>query len=223
MAGRFAHLLGADIHYVLLDMDGTLLDRYFDDYFWEHLLPERYAARNRIPLEAARKDLLERYRRAEGTLMWTDLDYWSSLLHIDIPALKEQMDHLIDVHPHVLPFLMEMRQKDKKIVLVTNAHFKALDIKMRKTKLGPYLDRVITSGEIGYPKERLEFWGKLTQIFGDEYGQHSVFVDDTPAVLRTARTFGIRHVIFKAGGNSTLPVEMSREFVSIHLFTELMS
>jgi len=31
-----------DIKYVLLDMDGTLLDKYFDDYFWEHLLPERY-------------------------------------------------------------------------------------------------------------------------------------------------------------------------------------
>ena len=27
-----------DIKYVLLDMDGTLLDKYFDDYFWEHLV-----------------------------------------------------------------------------------------------------------------------------------------------------------------------------------------
>jgi len=32
-----------DIKFVLLDMDGTLLDRYFDDYFWEHLVPEKYA------------------------------------------------------------------------------------------------------------------------------------------------------------------------------------
>ena len=31
-----------DIKYVLLDMDGTLLDKYCDDYFWENLLPERY-------------------------------------------------------------------------------------------------------------------------------------------------------------------------------------
>jgi 5'-nucleotidase len=29
-----------DIRYVLLDMDGTLLDKYFDDFFWEHLVPE---------------------------------------------------------------------------------------------------------------------------------------------------------------------------------------
>ena len=30
-----------EIKYVLLDMDGTLLDKYFDDYFWEHLVPEK--------------------------------------------------------------------------------------------------------------------------------------------------------------------------------------
>ena len=31
---------------VLLDMDGTLLDKYFDDYFWEHYVPEVYARLN---------------------------------------------------------------------------------------------------------------------------------------------------------------------------------
>ena len=222
MAGRFAHLIDAQIRYILLDMDGTILDRYFDDYFWEHLLPERYAEKNRIPFEQARTDLLERYGRAEGTLKWTDLDYWSTHLKIDIPALKKQMEHLIDVHPHVIPFLMEMRRKHKLVVLVTNAHYKALDIKMRKTKLGPFLDRVVTSGDVGYPKERLEFWGRLEATLGQGYPAHSIFLDDTHAVLRTARTFGIRHVLHKAGGNSTLPVEMSDEFTSIHLFTELM-
>ena len=222
MAGRFAHFIDPEIRYILLDMDGTLLDRYFDDYFWEHLLPERYAEKNLLPLEKARQDLLERYRKAEGTLQWTDLDYWSSHLKIDIPALKKQTEHLIDVHPHVIPFLTEMRRKQKIVVLVTNAHFKALDIKMRKTRLGPFLDRVITSGDMGYPKERLEFWGRLAASLGEGYEAHSLLVDDTQAVLRTARTFGIRHVLHKAGANSTLPVTPSEEFTSIHLFTELM-
>ena len=34
-----------DITWVLLDMDGTLLDKHFDDYFWETLVPEEYARR----------------------------------------------------------------------------------------------------------------------------------------------------------------------------------
>jgi putative hydrolase of the HAD superfamily len=35
-----------EIDYVLLDLDGTLLDKYFDDYFWLHLVPEKYAERH---------------------------------------------------------------------------------------------------------------------------------------------------------------------------------
>jgi FMN phosphatase YigB (HAD superfamily) len=30
------------IHTVLLDMDGTLLDLHFDNYFWGELVPQRF-------------------------------------------------------------------------------------------------------------------------------------------------------------------------------------
>ena len=33
----------SQVDHVLLDMDGTLLDKYFDDYFWETYVPEVYA------------------------------------------------------------------------------------------------------------------------------------------------------------------------------------
>jgi putative hydrolase of the HAD superfamily len=29
------------IETVLLDMDGTILDKYYDDYFWEILVPKK--------------------------------------------------------------------------------------------------------------------------------------------------------------------------------------
>ena len=38
---------------VLLDMDGTLLDLAFDNYFWLEHLPQRYAAKHRISEEEA--------------------------------------------------------------------------------------------------------------------------------------------------------------------------
>jgi len=40
-----------DIDTVLLDMDGTLLDLHFDNYFWLHYLPEKYASAQNISLE----------------------------------------------------------------------------------------------------------------------------------------------------------------------------
>jgi 5'-nucleotidase len=39
---------------VLLDMDGTLLDLRFDNYFWAEFLPERYAERHGLTPEQAR-------------------------------------------------------------------------------------------------------------------------------------------------------------------------
>lgn len=34
-----------DVDTVLLDMDGTLLDLAFDNYFWQKLVPETYGAK----------------------------------------------------------------------------------------------------------------------------------------------------------------------------------
>jgi putative hydrolase of the HAD superfamily len=49
--------------------------------------------------EQARKELLKRYQSVESTLRWTDLDYWSEQLGLDIPELKCKVDHLIQAPP----------------------------------------------------------------------------------------------------------------------------
>ncbi len=94
-----------EIKYVLLDMDGTLLDLHFDDYFWGHYVPEKYAERHGMSPEAAKTHLYDIYKSHEKTLKWCDIDFWSTELDLNIPALKEQIRHLIAVHPHVIEFL----------------------------------------------------------------------------------------------------------------------
>ncbi len=108
-----ADLLWDEIDTVLLDMDGTLLDKYFDDYFWETYVPEMFAKKNNLSPKEAEKALLERYRKVENTLQWTDLDYWTEQLGLDIPLLKCEIDHLIQVHPHVIDFLEFVRSTSK--------------------------------------------------------------------------------------------------------------
>ena len=210
-----------DIKYVLLDMDGTLLDKYFDDYFWEHLLPERYAEKENITFGRAKEELLLRYKAHEGTLNWTDIDFWSREVDIDIPALKEQIKHLIEVHPHVEEFLKMLKHHKKKVFLLTNAHYKVLDIKLKKTRIGRYFDSTVTSFEIGYPKEMQEFWEKTERQLGFRKEQ-SLFIDDTKAVLRAAKKFGIKYILYKSLSSSRSEPGNSDEFPSLSDFRELM-
>lgn len=209
------------IHYVLLDMDGTLLDKYFDDFFWEHLVPERYAVKYRVTLTKAKADLMYKYKVHEGTLNWTDLDFWSNELDLDIPALKEQIKHLIDVHPHVEHFLSVMKQMEKRLFLMTNAHYKSIELKFRETQIGKYFDSVFSSFDAGYPKESLQYWATAEGRLGFEK-QRTLFVDDTEEILRTAKKFGIRYILYKARSSSQLQPSRSDEFLQIHDFDELL-
>ncbi|MGD8353860.1 MAG: HAD hydrolase-like protein, partial [Pseudomonadota bacterium] len=142
-----------NIDTVLLDMDGTLLDKHFDDHFWEEYVPARYAEVNRITETEAKADLMRRYRSREETLDWTDLDFWSGQLDLDILSLKRQIQHLISIHPNVVEFLARLRTARKSVYLVTNAHNKTLDLKMERTFLADRFDGIITSHQIGVPKE----------------------------------------------------------------------
>ena len=206
---------------VLLDMDGTLLDKHFDDYFWEHYVPEIYAAKNGIDMVEARKVLLATYKAREGTLDWTDLDYWSAQLGLDIPALKLKIEHLIQVHPYVIDFLEFLQKTQKRVFLVTNAHSKTLDIKMSKTALNGYFDRIVCAEEIGTPKEDPAFWVGLQKKI-PFVPERTMLAEDTEKILDSAASYGIAFLVFVARPSSTKEVHHCRRYISIEFFNELL-
>lgn len=210
-----------DVETVLLDMDGTLLDKYFDDYFWEHLVPEKYAEKNNITFGRAKEELMSLYKAHEGTLNWTDIDFWSKELNLDIPALKEQIRHLIEIHPHVEEFLELLKKYKKRVFLVTNAHYKVLDLKLKKTALGKYFDKCVTSFEVGYPKEMLEFWEKAEKNLKFDKNK-TLFIDDTLEILKTAKTFGIRYLLLKIRANSKRVDKPQNSFPVLKDFKEIV-
>ena len=202
-------------------MDGTLLDKYFDDYFWEHLVPEKYAEIHNISFGRSKEELMKKYKVHEGSLNWTDLDFWSDQLNLDIPAMKEQIKHLIEVHPHVENFLKMLRKEKKKVFLVTNAHYKSIDLKFKKTLIGKYFDAVLMSFDTGYPKEDIKFWEVAEKRLGFDKGK-TLFIDDTEEILKTAKKFGIKYILYKARANSKVKPGKSNDFMHITDFDELL-
>lgn len=206
---------------VLLDMDGTLLDLYFDNYFWRTHVPLRYAELHRIPLSTARDELHLRYQLHQGTLNWYCVNFWSRELQLDIVQLKMEVQHLISVHPQVPEFLQAARSAGKRITLVTNAHQKSLALKMQRTRLDVHFDAIITSHEIGLPKEHAEFWGKLQCV---EYYDpaRSLLVDDSLPVLRSAQAYGIAHLRAVWMPDSQDERKDVEGFLAIEGFSDLM-
>lgn len=210
-----------NIETVFLDMDGTLLDLHFDNFFWREHVPNRYAELHQIKVDTAKRLLYKRFQEMEGTIDWYCVDYWTEQLGLDIALLKQEVDHLIAVHPHVVDFLDALRKLSKRVVLVTNAHGKSLRLKMEKTQLGGHFDQLVCAHDLGRPKEDPVFWQELQTIEAFEKNS-TLMVDDSLSVLRSARQYGIRFLLAITLPDTRAPVREVDEFDSIRDFSALL-
>ena len=207
---------------VLLDMDGTLLDLNFDNHFWKEFVPLKFAQQQGISKALAKQQLEPRFKSMEGKLEWYCLDYWSQVLQLDIAGLKAEVSGLIAVLPHVTEFLEKLQQSPQKVLLVTNAHRDSLGLKMEKTCLQPFFDGIISSHDFGVPKEHAGFWSLLQQQQSFDK-QTTLLIDDSLAVLNSARLFGIAHLITVSKPDSKQPKKHVAGYPSIEDFRELMT
>ncbi len=206
---------------IFLDMDGTLLDKYFDDFFWEHHVPRVFAEKNDLDKKQSRKELLARYKKVESSLQWTDLHFWSRQLDLDIPQLKQDIDYMVAELDHTAAFLDYLKSTGKHLCLVTNAHPIGLTIKLAKTDIAPYFDQIVTSDTVGEAKENVAFWRKLEKHI-DFDKRTTFFADDTEKVLQAARSYGIRHLVHMAQASTRKRPEYSKHFHSISDFRDII-
>ena len=83
------------IDVVLLDMDGTLLDQHYEDFFWNELVPKHYAPKLGISIKDASKRLQKLYSKHEGAVKWSDIDFWETELGMKLWDMRYQIKHLV--------------------------------------------------------------------------------------------------------------------------------
>jgi putative hydrolase of the HAD superfamily len=206
---------------VMLDMDGTLLDLHFDNFFWQTHLPHRYAALHGLPEAEAMSYLQARFAEQHGKLHWYCLDYWRDTLQVDIVALKKEVSHLIQMRPHSAIFLDALIAAGKSVWLVTNAHADSIRLKMTQAPLAPWMDRIVSSHDIGAAKESELFWQALQQRHPFN-AANTLFVDDTVSVLEAARTYGIQHLLCILQPDSKMPPRTITAFPAVIDFDEVL-
>ena len=204
----------SEVDDVLLDMDGTLLDRHFDNFFFEEELPRRYAAKHGLDAWEAREKLFALYRTVEGELDWTNLHYWTKTLGIDVIAMTEEFDDMIGFLPHAEEFLRHLHAEGKRVHLITNAHTAGVAIKVKKTGLDKHVHRIVDAFDVGYLKMRAEYWPICQRLLGFD-PKRTLYLDDDESCLTAAQAYGIGHIFHSAKSSSQLPPQRSVRFRSI--------
>lgn len=207
---------------VLLDMDGTLLDLRFDNWFWQELVPSRYAAANGMsPLEAWRW-IEPRFRASRGTIQWYCIDHWTRELGLDIAQIKRGALQQIGYLPGAETFLLKLKASGRRRVLVTNAHPVTLAIKNERVGLMAHFDACYSTHTFEMPKENAGFWPRLqgTEPFVPE---RTLFVDDSLAVLHAAESFGIGWLRAVRRPDSGQPPQNTRPFGAVDSVADLFA
>ncbi|WP_078083682.1 GMP/IMP nucleotidase [Microbulbifer mangrovi] len=206
---------------VLLDMDGTLLDLHYDNHFWMEHLPLRYAEANGIPVAEAQALVIRMTDELRGTLDWYCLHYWSDVLKLDVPAIYREIEDRIALRPHTDNFLRNLREMNKRALLVTNAHPDGLSHKLEITGIDQWLDEIISSHDLGHAKESTLFWHSLQERQPFDPSR-TLFVDDNLHVLGAAREYGIEHLLCIRQPDSKNPAREITDFPAIHDFDEIL-
>ena len=207
----------SNIQSVFLDMDGTILDLHFDNYFWLTHLPKVYSSQNEISNDEALKILQPIFEKHQATLNWYCVNFWSEELSIDIMKHKAEVAQKIGYRPQAQAFIEHCQKQVMDFRLITNGHREVLNLKTKYTQIDKYFSDLVCSHELNAPKEDMEFWHNL-QKQKPFNPKTTVFIDDSEAVLDTAKKYGIQHLYSIAKPDSTKQRETISKYRMLESF-----
>jgi len=211
----------SQIDTVLLDMDGTLLDLRFDNWFWQELVPSHYGVANGMSASDAWGHIKPKFAAVRGTMQWYCIDHWSRELGLEIAAIKRTTLSRIGYLPGAEQFLERLALKGKRRVLVTNAHPVTLAIKNERVALSGHFDALYSTHSFRVPKEDDAFWPRL-QMAEPFVAERTLFVDDSLPVLDAARRFGIRWLRAIRRPDSGLGAQDTGTHIAVDRIAELL-
>ena len=196
-------MIRKDIECLLIDMDGVLLDNTYDNNFWQNQIPNVLAEKKNITFDDAKRLAIQIFNFKKNTKDWYDVDYWSNMLDIDIEAQKKSEASLskIKLYDNVIYTLSELK-KDMRLILITNAHRKTLNIKLGKFNIEPYFHEMVCAHELYYVKEELQLWHMLRSRYRLDFNK-TVLVEDTLNNINVALSAGVSSAVYV--GDEDLP------------------
>tara|TARA_B100001057_G_scaffold269188_1_gene269360 strand:+ start:1144 stop:1791 length:648 start_codon:yes stop_codon:yes gene_type:complete len=212
-------MIRKDIECLLIDMDGVILDNTYDNNFWQNQIPSVLAEKKNITFDDAKRLAIQIFNFKKNTKDWYDVDYWSNMLDIDIEAEKKSETSLskIRLYDDVIDTLSELK-KHMKLILITNAHRKTLNIKLGKFNIEPYFDEMICAHELYYVKEDIQLWYMLRSKYKLDFDK-TVLIEDTINNINVALSAGVASAVYL--GDEDFP--SSNNILKLNSINQLLS
>jgi len=99
----------SSIDTIFLDLDGTLLDLAYDNYFWHDHIPNLIAKKNKLPFEKVKIEFENIYKSKQNTIEWYSLDYWSKIFEIDLKNEVLKTKNKIKIFPNAHNLLTNLK------------------------------------------------------------------------------------------------------------------
>ena len=181
---------------MLVDMDGVILDNTYDNNFWQNQIPGVISKNKNISFEDAKRLAVQIFNYKKNTKDWYDVDYWSNMLNVDIEAEKRSSISFdrIQLYEGVTKTLNKLKDNFR-LILITNAHRKTLNIKLEKYDLSPYFENMICAHELHYVKENIQLWYMLKSRFKLDYTK-TLLIEDTMNNVKVGLSAGISQAIY---------------------------
>jgi len=186
---------------MLVDMDGVILDNTYDNNFWQNQIPGVISKNKNISFEDAKRLAVQIFNYKKNTKDWYDVDYWSNMLNVDIEAEKRSSISFdrIQLYEGVTETLNKLKDNFR-LILITNAHRKTLNIKLEKYDLSPYFENMICAHELHYVKENIQLWYMLKSRFKLDYTK-TLLIEDTINNIKVGLSAGISQAVYLGDEN----------------------
>ncbi|HLC97586.1 MAG TPA: HAD family hydrolase [Candidatus Nanoarchaeia archaeon] len=135
---------------ISFDLDGTLADEKFDSLIWNEELPKAYAKKKNLTFERAKEKIFATFYTAEwfeklSWDKWTDLEYWCNRFQVgDWKEIVQRLRNEVLVFEDVFPVLEQLK-KNYKLIIVSNANEKFLNVKLEIEGLKKYFDHIYSA------------------------------------------------------------------------------
>ncbi len=193
---------------ISFDLDGTLVDRKFDDALWFEEIPKLYAAKHGATFEQAKAHCASEYNKVgDKSPLWYDIDYWFSHFKIGgrkgVDETTQKISHLIGVYGDAKPCLDSLKKQGFELILVSNASRYFLDQKISRTDLAKYFSKTFSvTGDLGKVKKSVEVYEQVLNEVRAQPREVLHVGDHLDFDYLVPRKLGIRSVLVDRTGES---------------------